>query len=261
MIKSKTATLRNSAWCPQPIVLQSFFCQKHHHGWPTAKGHMELMTDFQAGNIFDNPRTKDKEKGQRQVSLFWAWDDSKNVRNFSMLIIMAVRGRFGLRLFLSPENTSAAQFRRRIVVEMFAPDPLLPQNKLETKKGGNTQFFNVWLSVHGKRCLRHFWDWKRCKMCFYCNHILLQPESSCREWQLVPPPASKCRSFGKTESWARRIITVHFSNWAEAKQFQNLSPPLPPPPPHASCSSFPMCHQCVCDPAKTVSVSHFFASV
>ena len=73
-----------------------------------------------------------------------------------MLIIMAVRGRFGLRLFLSPENTSAAQFRRRIVVEMFAPDPLLPQNKLETKKGGNTQFFNMWLSVHGKHCLRHF---------------------------------------------------------------------------------------------------------
>ena len=57
-----------------------------------------------------------------------------------MLIIMAVRGRFGLRLFLSPENTSAAQFRRRIVVEMFAPDPLLPQNKLETKKAATLNF-------------------------------------------------------------------------------------------------------------------------
>ena len=46
-----------------------FLCQKHHHGWVgglTAKGHIELMTDFQAGKIFDNLRTK--EKGQ--VSLF-----------------------------------------------------------------------------------------------------------------------------------------------------------------------------------------------
>jgi hypothetical protein len=31
---------------------------------------MELMTDFQAGKIFDNLSTKDKGKGQRQVSLF-----------------------------------------------------------------------------------------------------------------------------------------------------------------------------------------------
>ena len=60
-----------------------------------------------------------------------------------MLIIMAVRGRFGLRLFLSPENTSAAQFRRGIVVEMFAPDPLLPQNKLETKKKAATLSFSM----------------------------------------------------------------------------------------------------------------------
>ena len=50
-----------------------FLCQKHHHGWVgglTAKGHIELMTDFQAGKIFDNLRTKEKEKGQRQASLF-----------------------------------------------------------------------------------------------------------------------------------------------------------------------------------------------
>ena len=98
----------------------------------TAKGHIQLMTDFQAGKIFDNLRTKEKEKGQRQVSLFWAWDDSKNVRNFSMLIIMAVRGRF--RLFLSPENTSAAQFRRRIVVEMFAPTLITQLQQIGDKK-------------------------------------------------------------------------------------------------------------------------------
>ena len=46
---------------------------------------------------------------------------------------------------------------------------------------------------------------------------------------------SSCR---KTESLPWRIITVHFSNWAEGKQFQNLSPPSLPPP-HASCASFP----------------------
>ena len=58
---------------------------------------------------------------------------------------------------------------------------------------------------------------KRCKMCFIAITF-------CSSSQVVASrPASKCRSFGKTESWAWRIITVHFSNWAEAKQFQNLS--------------------------------------
>ena len=34
MIKSKTATLRNSAWCPQPIVFQSFFVKNTTMGGP-----------------------------------------------------------------------------------------------------------------------------------------------------------------------------------------------------------------------------------
>ena len=43
-----------------------FFVKNTIMGGPTDKGHMELMTDFRAGKIFDNLRTK--EKGQ--VSLF-----------------------------------------------------------------------------------------------------------------------------------------------------------------------------------------------
>ena len=260
MIKSKTATLKNSTWCPQPIAVQSFFVKNTTMGGPTAKGHMELMTDFQAGKIFENLRTKEKEKekGQRQVSLFWAWDDSKNVRNFSMLIIMAVRGRFGLRLFSLSWKYICCSIQTAYCGRNVCPSPYYPLQQIEGKKGGNTNLFNVWLSVHGKPSLAQTFSemtLKICKICFQCNRTLLQLRSSRR---VAAPPASKCRSFGKTESWAWRIITVHFSNWAEAKQFQNLSPP----PPRASCSSFPMCHQWVRPGENSFRFSpKFFASV
>ena len=122
-----------------------FFVKNTIMGGPTDKGHMELMTDFWAGKIFDNLRTK--EKGQ--VSLFWAWDDRKNVRNFSMLIIMAARGRF--RLF-SPLKIHLQLNSDGV---LFAPSRITPE-QIEDKKCGTAQFFNVWLSVHGKHCVNNF---------------------------------------------------------------------------------------------------------
>ena len=50
---------------------------------------------------------------------------------------------------------------------------------------------------------------------FLLQSHFVQEAIVCRVARLCP--ASKCRSFGKTESWAWRIITVHFSNWAGGK--------------------------------------------
>ena len=187
----------------------------------TDKGHMELMTDFEAGKIFENLRTKDGEKGQRQVSLFWAWDDSKNVRNFSMLIIMAACGA-AFDFFLS---------RKYICSSIHHPPSLIARaEQIEDKKMRQHSIFQC-VAVRAWQTLSQ--TWKKMQ-----NVFLLQSHfgTVCRVVRLGP--ASKCRSFGKTESWASRIITLHFSNWAfEAKQFQNLSPPPPPPPPARELSN------------------------
>ena len=105
---------------------RSFFVKNSIVGGLNTKGHTELTTDFQAGNIFDNPRTKEKEKGQRRVSLFWARDDSKNVKNFSMLIIMGPLWTFSLLEIHLQLNCLL--------------HPGLPRNKLKTKNAAKLNF-------------------------------------------------------------------------------------------------------------------------
>ena len=159
-LKRDTATLRNSSWCPQPIAHSTFLSKTPL--WvggpaPTAKGHIELMTDFQAGKIFDNLRTKEKEKGQRQVSLFWAWDDSKNVRNFSMLIIMAVRGRF--RLFSLSWKYICCSIQTAYCGRNVCPNPYYPAaTNWRQKKVATLKFSMCGCPCMAKRSSNISWD-------------------------------------------------------------------------------------------------------
>ena len=66
-----------------------------------------------------------------------------------MLIIMAARGRF--RLF-SPLKIHLQLNSDGV---LFAPSRITPE-QIEDKKCGTAQFFNVWLSVHGKHCVNNF---------------------------------------------------------------------------------------------------------
>lgn len=60
--------LGKSNWCPQPIQWSYFFERENHHGWSCQGLNSKLMTDLWKEKIFDYLRTKDKYKGQHQVS-------------------------------------------------------------------------------------------------------------------------------------------------------------------------------------------------
>ena len=91
--------LGKSKWCPQPIQWSYFLREKTTMGglvkgwtqswWQIFEKRRSLIIWGQRINTKANTKC-----------LFWAWDDRRNVRNFSMLIIMAVRPAFNWDFFV-----------------------------------------------------------------------------------------------------------------------------------------------------------------
>ena len=137
--------------------------------------------------------------------LFWAWDDRRNVRNFSMLIIMAVRPAFNWDFFVFSKyiffRGQAIHCGQNVCLSHITHTHII------LKKIGSMSM-SSFIILHSN-------DWI---IFFDGSKIGLSAIThwNCGSGTFIPP-ASKWRSFGKTKSCPRRIIAVHLSNWAKSK--------------------------------------------
>ena len=202
---ARGCSLKKSNWCPQPIRWSYLLTEKTTMGglvkgwtqswWQIFEKRRSLIIWGQRINTKANTKC-----------LFWAWDDRRNVRNFSMLIIMAGRPAFNWDFFVFSKyiffREQAIHCGQNVCLSYITLTHIIFQKKL------GYMSMSSFIILHSNDWII-FWDGSKIGFSAITHW-------NCGSGTFIPP-ASKWRSFGKTKSCPRRIIAVHLSNWAKSK--------------------------------------------